>query len=344
MDPSSQSSPGTSSAPENAVLHTGGKHGAQEPETSTSKSKRMVGKQRGPAAVAVSATQHRLVRPGETSCSVIGHAEGCKCEAIMNIRRKLWSRLRDEFVRQRVEEWKRKCKADENMEDSKAPRTKFKKQWGQSSAAVKAQLAEKIMNEIHETTIEWKLLRDMVEKFRDGHDRRMVNAKSCLLTWNGDWGIMDQHSEVSQGTRMPELVEAMRNTEQAKVLWSECQAYCQGLHESLRAPIWSLCLELCKRTWETRGVLRLHLHIFLASPEKLRTRREEVLEFRGTLPVRSGITGSSHLSGKSRCRINDSGDFYVQCPKVGQLWSQGCRAMFEDFQVKPGVGYESSSG
>ncbi len=162
---------------------------------------------------------------------------------------------------------------------------------------------------------------------------RTVNAKSILLTYNGEWGEMGGEKQFPPNAGYGVVVEQLKAGTAAQELWADLQAFVEELSESCGADVWSFSLELCTRTWEREKLARVHAHVFLASAsKKIRTRSMEKLAFRDSWPVRSG---DAIMRARVRARVNDAGDFYCQIAKRGSLWNKGSRKMFVDFAVNP---------
>jgi hypothetical protein len=95
-----------------------------------------------------------------------------------------------------------------------------------------------------------------------------LNAGSCLLTYQGPWGVMPSGLP-GPVEELQCFIEALRTRRDVCALWAECLDHVQkSWKEKLLVMRWSAALELCEETLRDSGVLRLHLHIFLEMSKK----------------------------------------------------------------------------
>lgn len=163
---------------------------------------------------------------------------------------------------------------------------------------------------------------------------RCLNAKSVVLTYNGPWGVQDNSSFTSPRSSLDRVCEGLRELPLVQELWRDFQKHVEQVCDECGADVWSCSLEVSPETWRVNDEVRVHGHAFLGSLSgRIRTRRSgEFLEFKKSVPNR---TGNGSNSKRMRNRVNDSGDFYIQVPKKGSLWSKGSRKPFKDFLVNP---------
>ena len=160
-----------------------------------------------------------------------------------------------------------------------------------------------------------------------------LDHKAVMLTWNGRWGVLAEAGEIHSNRSEEALVLHVQGLDSAQALWQEFQDHASRLKSSLGAQFQSCCLEISLETWNKTGVLRVHAHAFLCNKaRKLRKKAMGAIDFKDSNPVLSNF--DTKASGRKRYRLpSDSGDFYVQAEKRGQLWSAGDRVLFTQVDV-----------
>lgn len=164
----------------------------------------------------------------------------------------------------------------------------------------------------------------------DGDKRtNWVYAKSVLLTWNGDWGLL---GDVPEGVvTEPELVDWAWACPAAKELWNEFRDFVENVVASLGAQDYALSLEIAGGTWEASGSARMHTHLYLRSDKKLFIASGSVVAFKNSIPNRS-----SQLFGlQNRQAGSNAGLYYVVAPKRYSLARFSPKEPFQDFMVSP---------
>ena len=165
-------------------------------------------------------------------------------------------------------------------------------------------------------------------------NRRMeklwLNAHQSLMTWNGEWGLLEEKDGVCPApTDWRELVAHVRNRPRAQALWQEFLIFVKDAVIELFINDWAASMELCMNTWEEQGQLRIHMHLCWKSSQKVRLKRHDPLVFRGTPPHASATiaTLQSRVSG-SWCGL-----YYLTCPKIGVIESTSTKQAFTQFPV-----------
>ena len=104
---------------------------------------------------------------------------------------------------------------------------------------------------------------------------RWLDSRSVLLTWVGDWGLW-RENEKEPRVSVDTVTARVQQSSWAQDLWGGFRRAVEDMALRLRADAWSCSLELCTRTLETAGTVRLHGHAFLkkeASKMTVRTPR-----------------------------------------------------------------------
>ena len=89
-------------------------------------------------------------------------------------------------------------------------------------------------------------------------------------------------------------------------------------------------LELCTATLKEERFIRVHAHVFLRCmpPGRIRVNSQMSLLFRGAAPRKAEGAYLRHRGGG-----NNAGLYYLQCPKVGMIFSGGSQSPFRDYSV-----------
>ena len=110
-------------------------------------------------------------------------------------------------------------------------------------------------------------------------------------------------------------------------LWAEFRGVVEGFVNSFNVESWGASFELCTRTFEGQGSIRIHGHFFFCGQQAL-TFPLRVLQFRRCGPALSGIYGNIGSRGLGAY----AGLFYVRVPKIGSICSAGNKDPIRDFQ------------
>ncbi len=206
---------------------------------------------------------------------------------------------------------------------------------------------------------------DTSEKPRDANDGSDVwlRRHDCLLTWNGDWGLVPL-SDISRITlTVDEACAVLRSSAKLAALRQEVQEALEAWDETHRftATAWSLeispqtyeqaCAAAVSRTPQCTALLpetsrtpdprdpsvgadeprlRLHLHMYFRWGKKTHIRSANIFAFKGTVPVKSSIASPS---GGRRSNPGNAGLYYVQAPKVGMIEWGGSVEPYADYLV-----------
>ena len=159
----------------------------------------------------------------------------------------------------------------------------------------------------------------------------ILKTHTCLLTYQGDWGVLDVDHNVVQGLRSDQLTVYVRESEQAQSVWQTFLTFAENLAADLHAPSWASCLEICLKTFEEQQQVRVHLHLFLKSEvQQLRCTCARKLQFKYSDPHVKDT-----LWGKKVARANWAGAYYCLAPKRGSVFRHGTIRSFIDFPIDP---------
>ena len=161
-----------------------------------------------------------------------------------------------------------------------------------------------------------------------------ASSSSILLTWNGPWGELDELSESSTGISLEDVAEVLRAVPAVQFLWKEAQVFVQGMMESEELLKSAVSLELCTRTYEQSGRVRVHLHSCWVSKasRKWATNMTRYC-FGDSVPFRSRDAVSNRARGRSVTSAWHAGIYYVVAPKKGSLFTWSSVLPFQDFVV-----------
>ena len=158
--------------------------------------------------------------------------------------------------------------------------------------------------------------------------KRRHRLKQVLLTYNGPWGQIAWQSAIPKTNDMNELTAALQNSKFCQQLWQKARLEATQISVRLEADDHAVCLEVCPRTLEESGAVRVHIHLALVrftAPLDLSGKNADML---GSPPILAH--GTSTRKGKSAAH---SALYYAVVPKLGQLWSHSSSQPYKDFPV-----------
>ena len=159
----------------------------------------------------------------------------------------------------------------------------------------------------------------------------VLHSQTCLLTYQGDWGVLELDPNLPPTFSAVQLTEHVRQMPEAQTLWKAFLEFADALAAQLHAPLWACCLEICLKTFEEQKQLRLHIHLYLKSDvQQLRCESFKKLRFRSSDPHLKDT-----LWGKKVSKANWAGAYYCLAPKRGSVFSHGTIRRFLDFPVDP---------
>ena len=157
-----------------------------------------------------------------------------------------------------------------------------------------------------------------------------LRGSSFLFTYNGDWGKFGV-ARGHDGQMSAREVEAMlRQMDEVEILWQKFVKFTKWIVGEVDAEYWACSLELCLKTLEHQGEIRVHCHLFLRRDKRMEFVHKEMLQFQTSNPyLRERIYGK-HL--RKNCF---SGMYYLLCPKLGCIYQMGSHERFHEFPVNP---------
>ena len=156
-----------------------------------------------------------------------------------------------------------------------------------------------------------------------------------LLTYQStQWTLPVLHDYLDLD--IAELCLRVRDESRAQSFWRKRMRSVIALKDNLSCSHLSLCVELCPRTWQEQGVIRLHLHVALQAGRRAGLVLDSLadLEIDDSIPHYSAQRSSS---GQTRKVVSSAGacHYYCQIPKIGQVFMHCTTHAFHDFPVNP---------
>jgi hypothetical protein len=172
---------------------------------------------------------------------------------------------------------------------------------------------------------------NLFEKNSIETDSKWLHAKSALMTWNGSWGVLPiDPKEAGIDLDIDRLVLRVRNSDAVQQLVQEFFAFVMLLVDEHHVNEWAASVEICTRTLESAGEVRLHAHAFLRkNQDKFNVRLPTMFEFKGSVPDRR----AQNTGAKTRGTGSFAAMYYLQCPKIGLVASSGAKQPFIDYSV-----------
>jgi hypothetical protein len=156
-------------------------------------------------------------------------------------------------------------------------------------------------------------------------------AKSVLLTWNGPWGVMPLDSaDVSVAGDISSLCKKVGDSAWGQKLVHKFFVFINQLAAYHHVCEWAASVEICTRTLDTGGLVRLHCHGFLRKHHnKFNDRQPERYLFESSVPDKR----AHHAGCKPRGCGSNAALYYLQCPKLGMVATTGSKQPFVDYAV-----------
>ncbi len=207
----------------------------------------------------------------------------------------------------------------------------------------RVRLATSFANSEHGGDVATWMVEQLKNRVTDRQCRgnRFLEQKTVLLTWQGAWGVLDDievtdealtaNDEVAKHVAISAVVLQIRATGRVSALWDAFKNAVDNWTEKWNLAETGFALELCTATLVSQRVVRVHLHLFLRGCRRLRVESAELFAFQDSLPVKAGLYSSS--AGAGVRTGNNAGMYYVQAPKIGQVYSGGSLSPFQDYLV-----------
>ena len=159
----------------------------------------------------------------------------------------------------------------------------------------------------------------------------VLHAGTVLLTYQGDWGVLDVGENLPPNPSSEQLTEYVKDMPEAQGIWKDFLEFAAQLAEDVHAPVWACCLEICLRTFEMEKQLRLHAHLYLKNEDQqIRCEDQNKLSFMASTP-----NLKQKLWGRVVSRSNWAGAYYCVSPKLGSVFQHSTHERFRDFPVDP---------
>lgn len=165
-----------------------------------------------------------------------------------------------------------------------------------------------------------------------GARSRWLNSKASLFTYNGDWGIRDRAAFPADAT-LDDVARQLATEPAAVAMWDAFQAVLARVREYFDGVEWAISQEICPDLWSEQGLVRIHIHMFLALTTGSRMVMESptLFVFQGCVPHRSCAIGTM----VQRSCSSSAGLYYCEAPKVGSLRSAACKRAHSGYSVSP---------
>ena len=177
-------------------------------------------------------------------------------------------------------------------------------------------------------------------------------GQSLLLTWNGDWGLLETSSRTqsllaSVGAPFGELAAVrmdaerlapcldslgafLRQSLQVQKLWAQVGEFMTYLRERYVFNDWAFSLEVSATSWLTDGTLRLHLHAWFYANRRRKIGKVDYVRFLRSKPVMSQSAFT-----KNRAASRAAASYYLSAPKLGTVLHSSSLLPHEDYMVQP---------
>ena len=156
-------------------------------------------------------------------------------------------------------------------------------------------------------------------------------ARTVILTWNGDWGLFTG-TGLAPGTGWRVVVAFLQSHPPFVALWTEFKAHCERLSDLLGAVKHAFSMELCVKTWEQDGEVRVHGHLYLnAERNRMSCARAQLASFKDSRPHKSHKVAALN----NRACSGFAGCYYLLAPTVGLIRNESNVRPYKDFGVRP---------
>lgn len=178
--------------------------------------------------------------------------------------------------------------------------------------------------------------------------RKRVRGRNCMLTYNGQWGVVPQslQPEALQRGGLPLFSDRqsvhpsvpfralLRGHEFVLNIWRALQAHVSFLVENLKLATWSVSLEVCPLSLAAHEC-RLHAHVFLSGGGLVEL-NAHALKFLSSVPH---INGEEYPNSGARGRMSRlavyAGHYYLAIEKSSQIFSLSSLVPHRSYVVRP---------
>ena len=99
--------------------------------------------------------------------------------------------------------------------------------------------------------------------------KRSLRSKQLMFTCQGDWGLLKLPADLSPSPDLDTLGEQLREVPDVLKLWERVRKEAARWEAKLGAADYTLCLELCTKTWQEEKTLRLHCHLAFVARDRM---------------------------------------------------------------------------
>ena len=160
----------------------------------------------------------------------------------------------------------------------------------------------------------------------------VVAGNYVLLTYmGGPLTLPCSEPAALHGGGIAALVAALQQTASVKTLVQECTKFVGTLTAQKKVQRFAWALEVCPRTYEAEGKVRIHMHLALIRHPALRNAISS-FAFGACIPCANRCVPTQRdkkASGPASVM------FYCQVDKIGQLHSAGSHSPFHDYHINP---------
>ena len=168
--------------------------------------------------------------------------------------------------------------------------------------------------------------KDMVKA---GSAARRMRSKQFMFTCQGDWGVLQLPSDLSPSPSLGTFCTQLKALAAVEAVWGRVRQEAGRWHVRLCSKDYTVCLELCARTWQTEKTIRLHAHLAFVAEDRMSMTMSQASKehFLG-----SKFQVQQEMAGRRRT-LGWGSFYYVQAPKIGHLWDWGTKMAYDDYPV-----------
>ena len=180
----------------------------------------------------------------------------------------------------------------------------------------------------------WLYRKDYHQVLNNGDGSRWIYARCVLLTWQGDFGLIDPSPYKALLDDAEALTLALTGNDVVVALQSNLGMFSLKVREEYHLANVSYSTELCVETLAKSGTIRVHCHLFLEAKakKKIACHNPESLRFEGALPQKRTEDVSSAI-GVSSGAQPACGHYYLRMPKIGLIFSGGTQEPFLGYRI-----------
>jgi len=217
-------------------------------------------------------------------------------------------------------------------------RDKRRSEWAGMSGQARMRFLRELLESgdipAHLQVVAEEKLRNASSNLHEGRMARGVQSTSVLLTWNGDWGLINDIPEGSHSWDLGMLVPILRKHPVVQFLFAQLQELNIRAAEMMGVQKHACCLELCTSSLQARSI-RVHCHAFWASNGGIRVHSLTQWTFGKSCPYRRFDLPGTKARGRSVSASHFAGLYYVCAPKLGSLLHAATHLPNKDFVISP---------